>query len=62
MVSDRRYGLRHSIFIEFLRAKDKSNTILAKLEHDRQLFISSVTRFELMAGATSEDKKQDVNC
>lgn len=48
------------IFIEFLRKKDKSNTILASLPNDLSLFVSAVTVYELMMGATDLQKKNDV--
>ena len=49
-----------SIFIEFLRAKDKSKTTLYKLPDKLQLFISSVTLYELYMGATNEEKMNDI--
>ncbi|MFK7924930.1 MAG: PIN domain-containing protein [Bacteroidia bacterium] len=43
-----------SVFIEFLRAKDKKRTSLYNLPENTALYISSVTVFELYAGATSK--------
>lgn len=48
------------IFIEYLRAGNKQNTVLFSLSDDRELFISSVTLYELYMGATSEEKITDV--
>lgn len=49
-----------SIFIEFLRAKKKKNTTLAKIPLNQQLYISSITLYELLMGATNEQKLKDV--
>ena len=49
-----------SIFIEYLRAKTKENTTLFKLPNDSILFISTVTLFELFAGATDQQKWNDI--
>lgn len=49
-----------SIFIEFLRKRDKSKTILASLPNSTSLFVSAVTVYELMMGATDLQKKNDV--
>ncbi|MCB9049804.1 MAG: PIN domain-containing protein [Lewinellaceae bacterium] len=51
-----------SIFIEFLRASDKKRTTLYQLPDDTELYLSVVTLYELLMGATDEVKKQDVNC
>jgi predicted nucleic acid-binding protein len=48
------------IFIEHLRAKDKTKTILATLPANEFLYLSAVTIFELYSGATTLEKKQDV--
>ena len=40
-----------SIFIEFLRAKDKTKTALFLIPDDEQIFISSITLYELLMGA-----------
>jgi len=48
------------IFIEHLRAKDKSNTTLYLLPANSELFISSVALYELYMGATSPEKENDV--
>ena len=49
-----------SIFIDFLRAKKKEQTILQNLSDKHRLFISSVTLFELLVGATSKEKWVEV--
>ena len=49
-----------SIFIEFLRASDKTKTTLYQLPDDTELFLSVVTLYELLMGATDEVKKRDV--
>jgi tRNA(fMet)-specific endonuclease VapC len=48
------------IFIEYLRKQNKSKTILASLPNDASLFVSAVTVYELMMGATNIYKKRDV--
>ncbi len=48
------------IFIEFLRAKDKKKTTLYRISDKEHLFISAVTYYELLMGATSAEKKQDI--
>ncbi|WP_373521518.1 type II toxin-antitoxin system VapC family toxin [Aquiflexum sp.] len=48
------------IFIDFLRAKDKSKTQLYDLSNETKIFISSVTLYELYIGATSPQKWLDV--
>jgi tRNA(fMet)-specific endonuclease VapC len=49
-----------NIFIEYLRAKNKRNTILFSLPDSARLFISAVTLYELFMGATTDEKKNDV--
>jgi len=49
-----------SIFIEFLRAKDKTKTNLYELSESINLHISSVTYYELLMGATDETKMDDI--
>lgn len=48
------------VFIEYLRKPDKSRTILASLPNDASLFVSAVTTYELMIGATDSQKKKDI--
>ena len=42
-----------SIFIEHLRAKDKSQTTLANLSLDSTPYVTAVTWYELYMGATA---------
>ena len=49
-----------SIFIDYLRAKNKEQTIFHKLPSQSEFFISPVTLYELYIGATSEKKWEDV--
>jgi predicted nucleic acid-binding protein len=49
-----------SIFIEFLRAKDKKKTALYSIDSKIQIYISAVTLYELLMGATNEDKMNDI--
>lgn len=49
-----------SIFIEFLRANDKKKTTLYQLPDHAELFLSVVTLYELLMGATNEVKKRDI--
>jgi tRNA(fMet)-specific endonuclease VapC len=48
------------IFIEHLRAKDKSSTTLFGLADEPELFISAISLYELYMGATSKEKIQDI--
>ena len=48
------------ILIDFLRAKDKSQTELFSLSKLNELFVSAVTLYELYMGATTDLKKQEV--
>lgn len=50
-----------SIFIEYLRSKDRGQTTLANLSLDSVLYVSSITVFELYSGATDIRKRQDVD-
>lgn len=49
-----------SIFIEYLRAKDKSKTVLFGLSDNVVLSLSAVTYYELLMGATNGAKKEDI--
>jgi tRNA(fMet)-specific endonuclease VapC len=49
-----------NIFIEFLRTKDKKKTELFRLINSSQLYISSVTLYELLMGATNNEKMADI--
>ena len=49
-----------TIFIEYLRAKDKKKSTLFAIPDSAQLYISSVTLYELLMGATNENKRNDI--
>ena len=49
-----------NLFIEHLRAKDKTSTALYALSENEDLYISAVTLYELYMGATSIEKINDV--
>lgn len=49
-----------NIFIDYLRARDKKNTDLYKIPGSKRIYISSVTLYELLMGATDKQKKEDV--
>lgn len=48
------------IFIEHLRAKDKTKTTLFSFPADTQILISAITLFELYVGATTNEKWNDI--
>ena len=50
-----------SIFIGYLRARDKKNTGLYKIPNNIILYISAITLYELLMGATNEQKRDDVH-
>jgi predicted nucleic acid-binding protein len=49
-----------SIIIDHLRKRDKQKTMLFNIADRFDLFVSSITVFELFAGATDERKKNDI--
>lgn len=49
-----------SVFIEFLRAGNKIKTTLYRINEDKQLFISAITLYELLMGATNKTKLEDI--
>lgn len=49
-----------SIFIEHLRATNKTQTTLWQIPEQTEIFISSVTLYELLMGATNHQKHKDV--
>ncbi|MCK9411699.1 MAG: type II toxin-antitoxin system VapC family toxin [Prolixibacteraceae bacterium] len=49
-----------SIFIDYLRARDKKNTDLYKIPNSSIIYIPAVTLYELLMGATNEQKREDV--
>ncbi|QNL52685.1 type II toxin-antitoxin system VapC family toxin [Olivibacter sp. SDN3] len=48
------------IFIEHLRSKDKTVTMLYRLSDQPYLYISAVSLYELYMGATTKEKEHDV--
>ena len=55
-MENRRMVIDTGIFIEYLRAKNKTKTILFNIPEDVEIYISAVTLYELLMGATSEEK------
>ncbi len=49
-----------SIFIEYLRAKDKTKTALFQIPDDERIYISAVTLYELLMGAYTTGKINDI--
>jgi len=49
-----------SIFIEFLRAKDKTKSVLYSISKVPPLAISTITLYELLMGATDSNKLNDI--
>ena len=49
-----------NIFIQFLRTSDKTRSELYSIDNSSQLYISAVTLYELLMGATSKDKFADI--
>ncbi len=49
-----------SIIIEHLRKEDKKRSVLYNLMLKYEICISSVTEFELLAGATNKQKQSDI--
>jgi predicted nucleic acid-binding protein len=50
-----------SIIVDHLRKKNKSKSELYKIINTYNLFVSTVTIYELFAGATDEQKRKDIN-
>ena len=49
-----------SVFIDYLRAKNKAKTALQNLPDDAIIYVSSVTLYELYMGATTPQKWVDI--
>lgn len=49
-----------SVFIDFLRANKKEETLLFNMPDNSKLYVSTVTLFELYAGATTPAKWEDI--
>jgi predicted nucleic acid-binding protein len=48
------------VVIEYLRSKDKASTELIKLLHEHDVFLSSISEFELFLGAKTERHQNDL--
>ncbi len=49
-----------TVFIEFLRLKQKKETALYRIADETEKFVSSVTVYELFIGARTEQKRKDI--
>lgn len=49
-----------SIFIDYLRAKNKTKTELYLIPDNSTLYVSAVTIYELYMGATNDEKRDDI--
>lgn len=49
-----------NIVIEYLRAENKSETLLARLSEKNNVFLTSITELELFLGARTEHHKKDL--
>ncbi len=49
------------IFIDYLRASNKSKTALFQLKSDQEIYVSPVTVYELYMGATDSVKHEHVS-
>jgi predicted nucleic acid-binding protein len=49
------------IVIEYLKSKDKSSTDMIGLMQEHDLFLSSISEFELYLGAKKEDFDEKTN-
>jgi len=61
-IGKRKNGNRYKYFyrLDYLRSKEKSKTILQNLPDNTEVYISTITLFELYMGATNEKKWNDV--
>lgn len=60
-MGNKRILIDTSVIINFLRSKEKSKTSFWKLINEYECCVSSVTVFELYAGATDRAKMNDIN-
>lgn len=49
-----------SIIIDFLRKKNKANSLFWSIINEYDCCISTITEFELFCGATTEEKKREL--
>ncbi|MBI2966622.1 MAG: type II toxin-antitoxin system VapC family toxin [Bacteroidetes bacterium] len=59
-MENRKMVVDTGIFIEYLRAKNKTGTTLYNFPDNTEIYISVVTLFELYIGATTTEKWNDV--
>ncbi len=59
-MENRRILIDTSIVIEYLRSQNRQTTTLVKLFENNELCISVISIFELYNGATTQNKKQDI--
>ncbi|PIY03022.1 MAG: hypothetical protein COZ21_11135 [Bacteroidetes bacterium CG_4_10_14_3_um_filter_31_20] len=59
-MANRKMVVDTSIFIEHLRAKDKTKTTLFSIPENQKILISAITLFELFIGATTAEKWNDI--
>jgi len=50
-----------SILIDFFRKKNRKKSILYKLQGKYEIYVSSVTEFEFLAGVREEDRALSIN-
>lgn len=60
-MEDKRLLIDTNIFIQHLRAKNKTATYLYQIVHKFEIYTSSITEFELYCGAISYEHKQDID-
>lgn len=59
-MENRRVLIDTSIVIEYLRSQNRKISIFVKLFKDNELCLSTISIFELYNGATTENKRQDI--
>jgi predicted nucleic acid-binding protein len=46
------------VFVKHWRSKNKADTLLAKLLHQRKVYVSAVAKYEVLAGANERDMEE----
>lgn len=59
-MADRKMVVDTGVFVEYLSATDKSQTLLQKVNQEGVLNISAITLYELHMAATTREKLRDV--
>lgn len=59
-MADRKMVVDTGVFLEYLGAADKSQTLLQSVTNESVLAISAITLYELYMAATTRDKLRDV--